>query len=537
MTASADLMEGWKALEAATDEYLEALAYYRGTAAERFANQRIRDMVERTGQGYHFRLAAIPVKVMAKRCRIATVASDSDAVTKLLNQIREANQAQQYERLIIKKTFTYGDAFVLVWPVGQEEADLVQRDGETVDVAAEEELAQAGVEISFQSPLHCRVIYDGEDGRRPRFAIRRWCETSPLGEGQDRWRAEVFYGDRLEAYITRAGAKGNDPADWTEYAEDDQGNEVPADEGVNWPQPYDWAELPIKHVRTDMPYGEPAHAAAYGPQDAITKAITTQVVVDIEAHGWPERYRLLDDQRILEQAQDQVNWGDNTLAPAADATVPTTTARRRGSGMEHTYAGTKAVGEYAQPDPGLLIAPIDQWTRLMSVVTETPLYELDQTAQVSGVAKEKADGPLRAKERDAKIYLEAAFRDIYSLAVRMAGVADPGTISIHWVPPDVTMDAEWWATAQIRRDNGIPARQILEEANYLPEQVSRWLDQQGEEMALLQRIQLLERLGAAVQTLGVGVQLGVLDQPTVDGLVNRIVGEMKAPAGGTGAGS
>jgi hypothetical protein len=490
--------------------------------------------VEQAGQTYQFRLAAKPVSVMAKRCRVSNVTSETDAVTTRLEEIREANQMELYEPLIIRKAFIFGDSYALVWPVESDE-DEDQVDGETTDVAAPEPMRTAGVEISYQSPLNCRVVYDSEDGRRPRFAIRRWEEKSPVGVRW--WRAEVFYADRLEPWITTEGTKGGNAEDWVPYTEDvDEDGRVVrtvAEVGVNWPLEHDWEEIPIKHARTDLPYGTPVHEAAYGPQDAITKAITTQVTVDIEAHGWRERWRLLDDQRLLENGREPVNWGDSSTPDAPDArTGPEPSGRRRGSGVEHIYPGTRMVGEYTAPDPGDLIKPIDQWVKLMSVVTETPLDELDPTVQMSGVSREKADAPLRAKERDAKQYLEGFWTEVYSLAARMTGINEPGVISIHWAPPDVEMGTEWWTTAQVRMNMGVPVRQILAEANYTPEQADAWLDAQGEEMALQQRIATLERLGAAIQTLGVGVQLGVLAQPTVDKLVQRITGEMESTGGG-----
>lgn len=534
MTASVDLMEGWEALEGATDAYLEAMAYYKGTVAERFSNERVRQLVEASGQSYRFRLAAIPVKVMAKRCRISNVTSDKEPVTALLDHIREANQAGIYESLIMKKAFTYGDAYALTWPV-EEDATAPAEDGDTTDAPVDPEVAQVRVEISYQSPLHCRVLYDGEDGRRPRYAIRRWLVKSPLGEGQKSWHAELWYADGLERWRTKPGTKGANQEDWEPYILDAQDEEVPVLPGEEVREAHPWGEIPIKHFRTDLPYGEPAHFAAYGPQDAITKAITTQVVVDVEAHGWPERYRLLRDQRLLEAGQEPVNWGDSAQAPvAATDGTPATTGRRRGSGLEHTYAGTEKVGEYTSPDPGALLGPIDKWVQLMSVVTETPLDELDATVQLSGVSREKADAPLKEKAKDAKSYLEGTWADLYHLAARQAGMVDPGVISIHWTPPEVTMDTDWWATAKLRMELGVPVEQILAEANYLPEQVQAWLDREGEAMALLQRVSVLERIGAAAQTLGVAVQTGVMDEATVKDLMKRVVGEVQTGANRSG---
>ena len=96
------------------------------------------------------------------------------------------------------------------------------------------------------------------------------------------------------------------------------------------------------------------------------------------------------------------------------------------------------------------------------------------------------------------------------------------------------MDADWWATAKDRMELGVPVAQILAEANYLPEQVKAWLDTQGEELALLQRVSILERIGTAAQTLGVAVQTGVMDQATVAELMKRVVGEVRSSDGGKG---
>lgn len=529
--ASADLLEGWRALEDDTDNFVEAMAYYRGTVAERFANERIRQMVAKAGQRYRFRLASMPVKVMAKRCRIANVTSEIESVTGRIAEIREANQAVLHEPHIIERAFIYGDAYALVWPVELEEANVDAVDGEKADTAPPEEMARVGVEISYQSPLHCKVIYDAEDGRRPRFGIRRWKVSSTLGQGADIWRAEVFYHDRIERWSTIPGASGGGDSDWKPFVGTDEFGVPILPEDTNWPEDHDWDEIPIKHARTDLPYGEPVHAAAFGPQDAITKAISTQVDAGIEGWGWPERYRILDDQRALEVGREPVDWGDAADAPARVQGESEPTARRRGPGTETTYPGTKAVGEWTRPDPGQLTSPMEGWLKLMSVVTETPLDELDPTVQLSGVSREKADAPMRAKERKLKLYLDSFWREVYGLAARMTGVRDPGVISVHWAPPDVTMGQEYWETAQHRVNLGVPVAQVLAEANYLPEQVKAWLDSQGEEMALVQRINVLKSLGEAIQTMGVGISLGVIDQGTAARLIARVTGEVEAEPG------
>lgn len=519
MAGSKDLIEGFKALEDVRAEYERAAAYYEGDIPERFANEAIRRLVEDSGQGYRFRLVKVPVNAMKNRLRISSISGGSEQVDKAIQAIRDANDMEIQEAHITERMLVYGDAYALVWPVLQDEPGELE-DGEDVDVPPDEELREQGVEISYQSPLNTRAMYDGEDGRRIRYVIRRWKEKNPLG---DQWRAEVWYLDRIEPWITKPGAKGLDPQEWNPYAEDSAGRPVPVTP-ENWPLPHDWEEFPIKHARTGLPYGRPEHADGMGPQDAITKAIITEVA-DIESHGWPERYQIADDAKTLEAGRDAVRWDDDAEAPKVGTEEITRT--RRGPGRMLKFYGTKGVGTFDPPDPGVLIEPVNQWVRLMSTVTETPFWEFDPAtgAQLSGVAREKADAPMRAKERDRKAYLLRFWREVYGLALRMAGGPEPtGPITINWAPPDVVNDPEWWSTAQIRSTLGVPTPQILQEANYLPGEVEAWMDEQGEEVTLDQRIARLAALGDALQKVGAGASLlGI--EAEAGPLISRILGE------------
>lgn len=524
MTATADLMQAFKEIEAACLGYERAERYATGEIPERFASEKIRQLIERSGKGYTFRFAAVPVKVMAARVQVASITGGTEEINRRIEALRQANDMELQEPHLIRQLFTFGDAYFLVWPIEPEEIE--QRDGELIDVNADAALRETGVEITYQSPLGCRAFYDGEDGRRIRFVARRWREASPMGKV---WRVELWYSDRIEPWVSKPDSAGMDIEDWLPYAEDAQGVPVPADERT-WPLPHDWEEVPIKHARNGLAYGRPEHIEAYGPQDAITKAIVTQVTVGIEAYGWAERWRIMDDSAILDTARDAVNWTDNTEAPSSERTSSggvEVAGLRRGPGTETKYHGTKEVGEFTSPDLSTLIDPIDQWVRFMATVTSTPLYEFDprDSGQMSGIARLRADAPLREKEKDRKRYLLGFFREVWSLALRMAGVRDPGLIEVAWTPPEVISDPEWWTVARARAAMGVPIRQILMEANYLPEQIDEWLDSQAEESTLDAKIDRAQRLGDALQSLGAAVALGVADEAQAQRLIARIMGE------------
>lgn len=528
MPGSKDLIEGMKGLDAVAAAYLRRWTYYAGDLPEGFSTQKIKDLIDKTGVDYRIRLAKKPVDALANRVSITAITSSSgDRVNARIEELRKANDMELQEPFLHTRLFAMGDAYLLVYPVAEDE-DLVQRDGERIDAVPDADTRRAGVEFAYQSPISCRAFYDAEDGRRVRFIIRRWREATALG---DVWRAEMWYLDRLEPWISKPGSAGLDEQEWEPYAEDPQGNRVPAD-ATSWPQEHDFEELPIKHARTDLPYGRSELDDFMGAQNLITKAVATQGT-GIEAHGWRERYRIADDKTVLDQARDTVNWDDAATAPSASN--PPTTSRRSGPGTEQIFHGTKAVGEFSAPDLGSFEDPIEQWIRLGSIASNTPLYEFDPRtgAQMSGIARKRADKPMKDRERNAKRFLLRFWREVYEFALRLDGETDPGELDVEWEPPAVEEDPEWWTTATARRDHGVPQRQILIEANYTVEQIEEWQKEQDEALFLDAAIDRVARLGEALQTLGAGASLLGVAPERVAALVDRVLGDAGSPGTST----
>ncbi len=520
MPGSPDLMEGWAALDAHADQYAQRWLYYAGELPERFASKRLRALIDGTAKDYRFRLARIPVSTLANRLRINSITSSrGDSVNKVIEEIRQANDMDLQEPFIHERVLVYGDAYLFVWPIQPEEMEETDRPADADSVAA-------GVEFAFQSPLSARSMYDNEDGRRMRFFIRRWKEESAIG---NRWRAEVWYWDRVEHWITTPGANGSDPAEWMPFAEDEFGESIPVTPD-NWPEPHDFGEIPFKHARTDMPYGRGEADDFVGPQNMVTKAISTQAT-GIESHGWPERYRIADDKALLDQAGDIVPWNDSVDAPARVAGDQPLSGRQVGAGTEHTYHGTKAVGQFASPDIGALEEPLDQWIRLGAAASETPYSAFDPRfgANMSGVAWDRSERPLREKEEDRKRFLLRFWREVYGLALLFRGMRDSGDITINWAPPAVISDPEWWQTATVRRDHGVPQKTILMEANYLPEDIETWEEEQDEALFADERIDRLARMGDALQKLGAGATLLGIPPERVATMVEVILGDMGSP--------
>lgn len=509
MPDTTDLIEGFAAISDHADDYARADRYATGEIPERFTTAKIREKLKGSGDAYRFRLARKPITALTNRVGISSIRGGTEPVSSFMEQVRRANDMEQQEPFLIDRLATYGDAYWMVWPV----------DPEDDSVAAD--LQEAGVEVTYHSPYSTRAMYESEDGRHLRYVIRRWQTADALGVKQ--WHAEVWYADRMEAWISDPGASGVDAAQWQPDVELDG----------EWPVPHDLGEVPIRHARTGLPYGRPQHADAYGPQDAITKLIVTQVEVDLEAHGFPERARLVDETAMEDQSRDTVQWDDSTKAPAVDLQ---TSGRRGGPGVEHIYRATKSVQEFTPPDPSVLTKVLEPWVRLMSSVTDTPAWEFDPTSgdQLSGVARREAEKPLRARERTFKRYLLHFIRDTYTLACRIKGM-DPGDVEVEWTRQEVEADPEWWAVATSRRDHGVPQEEILTEAGYTPDQVADFLDPNSDERFWRERVAVLKDLADALNTLSGPVSLGIVDAGKVSALVDKIMAEAGEPAiGGDG---
>lgn len=518
MPGSPDLMEGMRGLDDAAPYYEKMWQYFAGDLPEHFASARLKQIIGKTAQDYRFRLARVPVETLANRLGINSIVSSRDGVNAKIEEIRQANDMELQEPFITERTLALGDSYLLVWPIDTD--DMLDD-----DAPADADAIASGVELAYQSPISCRAFYDSEDGRRARFTVRRWKEKTALG---DVWRAEVWYWDRVEAWITKPGSKGTDPQEWMEYAEDANGFPVPATPDV-WPEPHDFGEIPIKHMRTDMPYGRSEIEDFVGAQNIVTKATATQSS-GIESNGWRERYTIADDKALLDQAGDIVPWGDAADAPPAGAAP--VSGRRSGPGTEQTFHGVKGVGEFSATDLRIFENPIDQWIRLGAAASGTSLAEFDPRfgANMSGVAWDRAERPMKKKEADRKRFFLRFWREVYGLALAIVGVRDAGEITVNWSPPEVVSDPDWWATATVRRDHGVPQRAILLEANYTEEQIKAWEEDKDDDAETLDRaISRIALLGDAMQKLGAGASLLGIPPERIATLIEALLSEAGSP--------
>lgn len=511
-----DLMEGLQALSNGLPDYHRAEMYYEATNPEFFASIRLRRALERTGTTFRFNMAKTPVDVMADRLEINAVSVQGDEeADSALQAIWAYNDMELESTNLHRRAGEFGDAYVIVWPSSR--PDQEDEEDDQSDELEENDLLP--VDIFYNSAKTTRLVYDVENPRYKKFAIKKWTVPAQLGiKSKPPTRVNLYYPDRIEKYISTPNSKGNQRKDWKRYS--DEGD-------TEWPVANPFGEIPVFHYRTGTPYGDPEHRAAYGPQDAINKLIITHAAT-IDYHGFPQRYLLSEagnqsDELADFDTSDDINRFEDT---GHDSTL------RAGPGEVWWLNGVKQAGQFNPPDPQVFLAPLDVYIRMMAQVTSTPLHYFDPQTYTrlppSGESIRAAEVPLLKKVRRRQISYGSTHRDVLRFALKCAswdgegGRFDDAQIQVRWTPAATIDDAAGWAMIKAKQDAGVPPRQTLIEAGYEEDQVDSWLPYGGDDLD--HRVELLVKIGTAAQALGTAAGFGVIDAPTVQAMIMKIMG-------------
>jgi hypothetical protein len=512
-----DLIYGWAELEAALPAYLEAEAMHAGRVEEVFASAVVRRELAATGEAYKFNLIKTPVEVRSARCELSAVkVPNNDAATERIAEVWKANDMAVYYPELIKGSLIFGDYYLMAWPVDEEP-----------DETTDDTLIRSGVELTTRNPKHTRVIYDPENERRKWFAIQRWRVPSAKA-GEETWRVELFYADVVERYVSVQGQNLGEPEGWEEYDDEERGQLAV--------EPHEFGEVPFFHHRTAVPYGRPVHVDGYGAQNAINKMLITQITTT-DSHGFPQRYGLLDKDASLDEANDAPQWTDDTEADAyvtdgLDGRGGVGSAQRSGPGTMQTWAGMSSVGQFAAADPKVFTDPAELYIRIMAQVTNTPLHYFDPSGDVpSGESLKVAEAPLVKDIEWLQLLQEGAVQEEWLFVLGLLGIR-VDDVDVRWASVQSATGLSDWQTAQAKIDAGVPVDQVLMEAGYEPEQVRTWLDADAEANTLASRVALLGQIGAAIQSIGAGIALGVVDEAAAQQAVAIVLAQVNASGRG-----
>jgi hypothetical protein len=517
MAGTDDLIAGYTELVKEQTKVGRAEKFYDGRVGNEFSSPRIRRLLAKVGieDVEDINYAHIPVDTIANRLRVNSVTAmtvpkdpnaeptESQDAAQALTKLRERNQLDFEEPGAFLETCKHGDGYILVWPVRDEAGAVVD------------------VDIRFNSANNVRIVYDEEDPLKKKFTIKSW----KYDEG--RVRANLFYDDRIERWVTEAEKDPKDPKSWVHFDGAADPNATDVEEATSkdgWSLPNEWDENPWFHLRTARPYGRPEHKNAYGPQQLINKLVTAHAA-SIDFQSFPQRYALTDPKADNVQAA----FG-NPLRPFDEVEDPedednATTLRADPAAVWQLVA--KAVGQFDPADPQVFMKPFDRYVQAMAEVCETPLYRFGSSfAQTpSGEALRVANAPVDAKIEARQDAFGAAEADAYTLALKMLGITDV-QVQVKWAPAQVVTDAEGWGVVEMKQRNGVPQKVALMETGYTSEQIDGWLEDMQDAIGLEKRLEMLGSFSSSAQSLGAAASLGVLTDDQVQLVLISLLGDM-----------
>jgi len=336
------------------------------------------------------------IQSVVDRLNVTAIQSDNEAATKWGESVLEWNRIDGLQLDVHEATLLDGDSYVLV------------------EFDNEAQMPKLHHEPAWDGSSGMLVVHKRYDKHALAAAAKVW-QTSTTSLG-DTLRANLYYPDRIEKYISRDGGE------LQRYVDD-------ADNAV-WPLPWVDASgqalgVPVVQFRNRTQggngYGKSELEDAIPLQDALNRTLFSMVMV-AELSGFP------------------IRWSKG-FAPPAGVTP--------GMWIKIAEAGMSKddVAELGSLEQGQITPFIEQARFLIEqieAVTRTP--RMNMGTEMSGEALKQMEIKLLGKVRRFQIKAGNSWEDVMRLAARITAAFGTAT------PPEATRWQAKWANAALRND-------------------------------------------------------------------------------------
>jgi len=333
------------------------------------------------------------------------------------------NRMDQRAGEVHNEALTSGDAFVIVWPDGDNNPTIYPQDAANVTVR-----------------------YDPETPGRLLWAAKVWLADDK------RYRLNLYYSDRIEKYVTQAKAEAGLPESGSGFVP----FEAP---GEAWPLVNPYGQVPVFHFANNARvgrFGRSELADVVPLQDALNKSIADMLVA-MEFVALPQRWAT-----GLEVEIDEV-----TGKPKAPF-VP---------GVDRIWSVASEDTRFGQFDPadlGQFLEVQEKFRKEIATVSRTPLHFIIPPAGQwpSGEALRSAESAFLKKIRDRQVAFGNIWEDVMRFALRVAGKPD-AMLSCQWEDPTPRVALEMAQVALIKQQLGVSQQRILSELGYSPQEIEQ----------------------------------------------------------------
>ena len=482
-----DLKKGLEEIKKSLPKYEKAERYFLGTEEEKFVSKELRKLLSGSETDFNVNLAGRVVSAVTDRLEIAAITAspagvashaatmdsirqvsnetfssgsgDVDNLTWVLNEkVWHRNELDIEAPEVHEKATYFGDSYLFVWPSEEDDEDELDIE---VEGESDEGVGFGNVDIFFNSPKGCRMLYDTENPRKRRVYVKTWETDSGYK------RVNLYYPHHIVKFISKTKkSRGDKVSDYRpmQPREDEDVNEFGVAENP-------FGEIPAFHFRTARPYGRPEHEGAFGPQDAITKLVKSKMTISDFA-AYPQRWALGETGIGTD---DDFDWDDER-----DSTNPEDLASNFTSGPGRVWVlkGVHSVGQFQPAHPSQILEPLDKFIELMASATGTPLTYLHKvrgtsSTPLSGESQKQTEVMLTKKISARQRSYAATWRQALKFALRILGHENV-VVMVQWAATMQTNDKQTWDGVLAQQAAGVTKRQTLLEQGYPVAQVESW---------------------------------------------------------------
>lgn len=369
-------------------------------------------------------------------------ARPADTLGDAANDVWETNRGPARFRQIVRDAWMAGDGYAIV------ESDDNGR-----------------ARFYPQAPEQMAVRYHGAIPDLIQVAAKLWLDGK-------RWRANLYYGPedpggpRLERYATKGTSPGGgvpDPKAFLPLPGVSETGEALAVEGKGW------AMLPVFHFPADEVgrYGRSCIKDVVPLQNLLNKSITDMVTA-MEEVALPGRWATGVTSALDENGNERPLY------------------RRTKSALEimRTSATDASFGQFPGADLSQFLSVQESYRLEIARKGYLPRGSVGLgDGATSGLHLLVEEGRQIKRVKGAQRDMGWTLRQMmaYALTVDLGRPVAVGDLNIEWERAETRDDQALWELLMLKKDLGVPDRQILLEGGYTPDQVDEWLDGKAEQ--------------------------------------------------------
>ncbi|HMT06700.1 MAG TPA: phage portal protein [Pyrinomonadaceae bacterium] len=387
--------------------------YYDGRHDLRFATDKFANTFGELFREFALNLCPVVCDAVRDKLRITGFSVESGEVESTEQMTRHIWQRARMNAVanqIHKEALKTGDAYAIVWPNDRGKAHVFAQNS-----------ANIAVEYSLDEPN--QMI----------SAMKWWIDENKYA------RANMFYADRIERYISRSKVEGYLPA-----AKD----LIAISDGVT-ANPF--GIVPVFHFANNADIGGRGRSEldpVIPIQDGLNKS-SLDMLVAMEFAAFRQRWAT--------GIEVEYNADGKPIAPFT-------------TGVDSLWVAgdsTARFGDFAAAELEQFLKVKDSFRADIASVSATPLHYFlqDATSFPSGESLRQASSRFTAKVRDRQAAFGEVWADVMAFALRVDGY-ETATIVTQWEDPSPMSEREMLENLVLKRQLGLGPEDALIEAGY-----------------------------------------------------------------------